>query len=68
MRYTVEKTKIDRFNTLMSRVFIIDSSVWATLIFRSMNARNLLWSNAVISAAAAACVLGSLALLSLIHI
>ena len=62
MRYTVEKTKIDRFNTLMTRVFIIVSSVWATLIFRSMNARNLLWSNAVISAAAAACVLGSLAL------
>ena len=46
----------------MTRVFIIVSSVWATLIFRSMNARNLLWSNAVISAAAAACVLGSLAL------
>ena len=62
MRCMVEKTKIDRFNTLMTRVFIIVSSVWATLIFRSMNARNLLWSNAVISAAAAACVLGSLAL------
>jgi hypothetical protein len=62
MRYVVEKAKINRFNTLMRRVFIIVSSVWATLIFRSMNARNLLWSNAVISAAAAACVLGSLAL------
>ena len=62
MCYAVDRTKIDPFNTLMTRVFIIVSSVWATLIFRSMNARNLLWSNAVISAAAAACVLGSLAL------
>ena len=40
------RTKIDPFNTLMTRVFIIVSSVWVTLIFRSMNARNLLWSNA----------------------
>lgn len=62
MRCTVEKAKIDRFNTLMPCVFIIVSCVWATLIFGPMDARNLLWSNAVIALAACACVLTTLCL------
>ena len=62
MRCTVEKAKIDRFNTLMRCVFIIVSCVWATLIFGPMDARNLLWSNAVIALAACACVLTTLCL------
>ena len=62
MRYTVEKAKIDRFNSLMPCVFIIVSCVWATLIFGPMDARNLLWSNAVIALAACACVITTLCL------
>lgn len=62
MRCTVEKAKINRFNTLMPRVFIIVSCVWATLIFGSMDARNLLWSNAVIALAASGCVIATLCL------
>ena len=62
MRCTVEKAKIDRFNTLMPCLFIIVSCVWATLIFGTMDARNLLCSNTVIALAACACVLTTLCL------
>ncbi len=43
-------------------MFIIDFSVWAILIFGSVDARNILWSNAIISFASGACVLASLQL------
>mgnify|MGYP005695701459 CR=1 FL=1 len=36
--------------------------MWANLIFGSVNGRNILWSNAVISLASSACVLASLQL------
>ena len=43
-------------------MFIIVLSVWAILIFGSVDTRNILWSNAVISLASSACVLASLQL------
>ena len=43
-------------------MFIIVLSVWAILIFGFVYARNILWSNAVISLASSACVVTSLQL------
>lgn len=57
-----EKAKINRVNTPQCQVFIIVLSVWASLIFGSMDARNLLWSNSVVALAASACVMTSLLL------